>query len=108
MIRHPQHLQPRLWHARVQFWNLELLWILVLGSWCFPIHAAAPKKDPIISTGPDVKLIYASDSQGDRVPDFSHCGYARGDRPIPTAPIRIVVPPVQGDSTARIQRAIDY
>ena len=87
---------------------LELLWILVLGSWCFSLHAAAAKKDPIISIGPDGKLLYSSDSQGNRIPDFSHCGYAGGDRPIPDAPIRIVIPPIQGDSTARIQRAIDY
>jgi Family of unknown function (DUF6298) len=87
---------------------LELLWILELGSWCFPLLAAAPKKDPIISTGSDGKLIYASDSQGNRIPDFSHCGYAGGDRPIPDAPIRVVVPSAQRDSTARIQRAINY
>jgi hypothetical protein len=87
---------------------LELLWILAIGSWCFFAHAAAPKKDSIISNGPDGKLLYSSDPQGNRVPDFSHCGYAGGDRPIPAAPIRIVVPPVQGDSTARIQRAIDH
>lgn len=87
---------------------LELLWILVFGSWCFPLPAATPKKDPIISIGFDGKLVYAADPQGNRVPDFSHCGYAGGDWPIPNAPIRVVVPPIQGDSTARIQRAIDY
>src|SRR5690348_4111844 len=89
-------------------WSLELLWILVLGSWCFPLPAASPKKDPIIGAGSDGKLIYASDSQGNRIPDFSHCGYAGGDRPIPDAPIRVVVSPIEGDSAARIQRAIDY
>ena len=46
--------------------------------------------------------------RGDRVPDFSHCGYAGGDRPVPDAPVRVVVAPQPGDSTARIQRAIDY
>jgi hypothetical protein len=89
-------------------WILELLWILVLGSWSLSLRAATPKKDPIISTGSDGKLIYAADSQGNRIPDFSHCGYAGGDRPIPDAPIRIVISPIQEDSTARIQRAIDY
>jgi hypothetical protein len=87
---------------------LELLWILVLGSWCFSIPAASPKKDPIISFDSDGKLVYASDPQGNRIPDFSHCGYAGGDRPIPDAPIRVVVAPIQGDGTARIQRALDY
>jgi hypothetical protein len=84
------------------------LWSLVLGAWCFPIAAAAPKKAPIISLGPDGKLAYSSDPQGNRVPDFSYCGYAGGDRPIPDAPIRVIVPPLEGDSTARVQSAIDY
>ena len=45
---------------------------------------------------------------GNRVPDFSTCGYAGGDRQIPDAPVRVVVSPVAGDETARIQKAIDY
>jgi hypothetical protein len=93
---------------RIGFWNFQFSWILVFGFSCFSLLAASPKKDPIISIGPGGKLVYSSDSQGNRIPDFSHCGYAGGDRPIPNAPIRIVVPPIQGDSTARIQRAIDY
>ena len=48
------------------------------------------------------------DEHGNRVPDFSTCGYAGGDRPIPDAPVRVVVAPVAGDETARIQKAIDY
>src|SRR5262249_28579773 len=50
----------------------------------------------------------ALDSQGNRIPDFSHCGYAGGDRSIPDAPVRVAVPPGRGDSTERIQKAIDY
>jgi hypothetical protein len=93
---------------RTGVWILGLLWILMIGSWCFPLSGASAKKDPIISIGSDGKLLYSSDSQGNRIPDFSHCGYAGGNRPIPDAPVRVVVSPVQGDSTARIQRAIDY
>jgi len=40
--------------------------------------------------------------------DFSTCGYAAQARPIPSAPVRIVVAPKPGDNTERIQRAIDY
>jgi hypothetical protein len=40
--------------------------------------------------------------------DFSTAGYAANDRPIPNAPIRVVVSAQPGDSTARIQSAIDY
>jgi hypothetical protein len=93
---------------RTGAWILELLRILMLGSWCFSLSAASPPKDPIIRIGSDGKLLYSSDSHGNRISDFSHCGYAGGDRPIPDAPIRVVVPPIQGDGTTRIQRAIDY
>ncbi len=70
---------------------------------------AAPKKlSPIVSLGTDGKLVYDADDHGNRVPDFSNCGYAGGDRPIPDAPVRVVVSPVAGDEAARIQMAIDY
>jgi hypothetical protein len=71
--------------------------------------SAAPKKiAPIISSGRDGRLVYDVDTNGDRVPDFSTCGYAGQDRPVPDAPVRIVVSPVAGDETARIQKALDY
>ena len=71
---------------------------------------AAPKKilSPIISIGADGKLIYDSDARGNRLPDFSTAGYFGNDKPIPAAPVRVVVSPVIGDETARIQKAIDY
>jgi hypothetical protein len=40
--------------------------------------------------------------------DFSTAGYAANERPIPDAPIRVVVEPQPGDNTARIQRALDH
>jgi hypothetical protein len=54
------------------------------------------------------KLVYAADSAGNRVPDFSYCGYQGGDKAIPNVPIRIVVPVKPGDATFRIQSALDY
>ena len=68
----------------------------------------AAEISPIVSTSSDGKLAYHGDEHGNRVPDFSHCGYAGGDQPIPDVPIRVVVSPGKGDSTMRIQRAIDY
>ena len=70
--------------------------------------AASNKEPPAISLGTDGKLTYATDSQGNRVPDFSCCGYAGGDRAIPDAPVRVVVAPGPGDRTERVQKAIDY
>lgn len=54
------------------------------------------------------KLIYQSDSLGNRIPDFSHAGYAGGNKAIPEVPVKIVVPIQEGDATARLQTAIDY
>lgn len=54
------------------------------------------------------KLLYIPDSSGNRIPDFSFCGYKAGNQPIPVVPVKIIVTPAQGDATNRIQAAIDY
>jgi len=72
------------------------------------VFAASPKLSPIVSVGPNGHLVYDVDARGNRVPDFSTCGYAGGDREIPDAPVRVVVSTIAGDETARIQKAIDY
>jgi hypothetical protein len=70
---------------------------------------AAPQKEPAaVSLGADGKLVYNPDSRGNRIPDFSYCGYARGEKPIPNIPVRVVVSATAEDSTRRIQRALDY
>jgi hypothetical protein len=81
---------------------------ILVAAMASSLLAASPKAPPALSLGTDGKLTYARDSQGNRIPDFSHCGYAGGDRAIPDAPVRVVVAAGQGDSTARIQKAIDY
>ncbi len=54
------------------------------------------------------KLVYTQDAQGNRIPDFSYCGYMASEQPIPDVPVRIVVPPVKGDATLPVQAALDY
>lgn len=54
------------------------------------------------------KLVYAPDSRGDRIPDFSYSGYKGGDTPIPNVPVKVTVPRQTGDATFRIQAALDY
>jgi len=54
------------------------------------------------------KLIYHPDTSGDRVPDFSYCGYMLSEMPIPNVPVKVIVPAVKGDATETIQTAIDY
>jgi len=70
--------------------------------------AGAAGPPPIITAGKDGKLVYQAGERGNRVPDFSTCGYAGGDRQIPNAQVRVVVALEKGDETRRIQEAIDY
>lgn len=54
------------------------------------------------------KLIYTADSLGNRIPDFSYCGYKASEQAIPNVPVKVVVPFTKGDATLRIQSALDY
>lgn len=63
---------------------------------------------PPVSAGAGNRLVYTTDAKGNRVPDFSYCGYKAGEQAIPDVPVRVVVPLQQGDATARIQAALDY
>lgn len=54
------------------------------------------------------RLQYTADSLGNRIVDFSYCGYKASDEAIPHVPVKVVVPPAKGDATGRIQAAIDY
>lgn len=54
------------------------------------------------------KLVYHPDSLGNRIPDFSYCGYKGGDLPIPDPGTGILVPITTEDATNRIQAAIDH
>ncbi len=53
------------------------------------------------------KLIYVSDEEGNRIPDFSYAGYKNGEVEIPDIPIVKTISPIEGDNTAHIQSAID-
>ncbi len=54
------------------------------------------------------KLMYTADAQGNRIPDFSYCGYKASEQPIPNIDVKVVVPVKTGDATLRIQSALDY
>ncbi len=79
---------------------------LVLLS-CLVIHAESPKKPPI-SLNNENHLVYTFDSNGNRVPDFSYCGYKASETVIPEVPVKVFVPMTSGDATETIQNAIDY
>src|SRR6188508_22823 len=57
--------------------------------------------------GPDGKLVYVPDEQGNTILDSSHAGYGGGGVPIPTVPVKETIWPVAGDNTEHVQAAID-
>ena len=54
------------------------------------------------------RLVYGSDSEHNRIPDFSTVGYEEGNAPIPDVPVKMRVEATgDPDATARIQNAIE-
>ena len=53
------------------------------------------------------KLEYKATDIGDRIPDFSNCGYGGGGVALPEVAVKATVEPGDGDDGARIQQAID-
>lgn len=80
---------------------------------CFGfLHADAQNKkvDPPkpLFKDKDGKLAYTPDMQGNRIIDFSYSGYMAGNKTIPNAQVKVIVPAKEGDATLRIQSAINY
>ena len=65
--------------------------------------AGMPNTTSRIFPGPDGKLVYTADENGNRVPDFSHAGYMGGGVAIPHIPAADTVRAVQGDASPVIQ-----
>jgi len=84
-----------------------LVVVAVLVS-VFSARGSLGREAPVIALGEGGRLVYATDERGNRVPDFSRCGYMGQDKAIPNVPVRIVVSLSDGDNTQRIQKAIDY
>jgi hypothetical protein len=72
------------------------------------IYAQKPQKPVSPLVADRGKISYNPDSLGNRIPDFSWCGYMASNEAIPAVPVKIVVPVAKGDATLRIQSAIDY
>ena len=53
------------------------------------------------------RLVYHSDAEGNRIPDFSHAGYHSGEAVLPNVPVVLTIGPVAGDNTAHLQGAIN-
>ncbi|MDT0630915.1 hypothetical protein [Rubrivirga litoralis] len=72
-----------------------------------PARAQEAWESDIVYEGADGQLVYVSDDEGNRVPDFSRAGYRGGGVALPDVPAVQTVAPVEGDDTASIQAAID-
>ena len=88
-------------------------WLITLTTlYAFSIQPAFAQlqttSKPPIEIIPDEKITYHSLDNGDRVPDFSYCGYMLSETPIPDVPVKAIVSKMKGDATATIQKAIDY
>ena len=56
----------------------------------------------------DGKVNYLIDERGNRVLDYSYCGYKSSGQDIPVVKNVVFVPWKEGDNSLRIQKAIDY
>ena len=95
-------IQPALYAARLAGIALGILLATSIAS----TQPADPGKR-FVHLGKDGKLAYDSDARGNRIPDFSYCGYRAGAA-IPDVAVRVTVSPGKDDNNARIQAAIDH
>jgi hypothetical protein len=92
--------------------NIKILVGCMFG--CLFVQAPAwaqtkkTKPQPPVTVEKSGKLVYATNAKGDRIPDYSYCGYKASEQEIPTVPVKVVVLVKPGDATSRIQAAINY
>ncbi len=79
---------------------------IVFALSCFSTSNAAERPLPAIVATNHV-LTYHAAANGDRVPDFSYCGYCAGAQSPPWVETRITIAPSGADDTQQIQSAID-
>jgi hypothetical protein len=84
------------------------VWILTCFIFMPVVNIAQSGSLTSVSLDTGGRLVYTSDSQGNRIPDFSYCGYMAAEESIPFIPARILVPLSEGDAAVRIQSAINY
>ncbi len=84
------------------------IWVCLTNGPVFAQKVKIVEPPKPIFTGKDGKLDYTPDEKGNRIPDFSYCGYMAGEQAIPEGTIKVVVPVSAGDATLRIQAALDH
>ena len=87
-----------------------LIFAILFGCILIPVQAViGAEQKPLVYVGSDGKLAYTTDGQGNRIGDFSRCGYMGGGVRIPDLPVVATLSPLHdnADDTARIQSALD-
>src|SRR5690625_142519 len=92
----------RLSMAKHKFFAMLIFGRMVFFSVLCSKASAQQEKAPI-KVGEGGQLVYQTDEKGNKIPDFSYCGYSAGQDSIPNVPVKIVVPIVSGDATREIQ-----
>ena len=80
---------------------------LALGLFASSALAQQVWESAIVYGDADGRLVYVTDGEGNRIPDFSYAGYNRGETALPDVPAVETVAPIDGDDTAHIQAALD-
>ncbi len=90
--------------------NHKLIYIVLLVFICPSLGLSQDTQttDSPIQITEDHKLVYNLQPNGDRVPDYSYCGYMASEQPLPNVPVKLIVPETKEDATLLIQSAIDY
>lgn len=107
MIQTNQHIVTHQSRLNIRPALMGIFW-LCLSTVAFGQKVKVEEPPKPIFKGKDGKLNYTPDEKGNRIPDFSYCGYAAGERAIPDALVKVVVPLKDGDATLRIQSALNY
>ena len=87
--------------------RLSVISLAMMSAVSVMAHFKTTPNSPVHVTDSG-KLVYKAYPNGDRVPDYSFCGYRQSEAPIPTIPAKVFVPHVKGDATETIQKALDY
>ena len=82
---------------------------IFLVFWVLPmVLCSAPARSQLVFAAEDGRLTYRPwNERGDRIPDFSTCGYKGGLAAVPDVPAKRTLAAAAGDNRERIQQALD-
>ena len=89
-------------------WGKFVVFLLILSCPIISFSHTKTTPDSPIHINSEGKLEYKADERGNRVPDFSYCGYMASEIAIPDVPVKVIVTAMEGDATEQIQAAINF